>query len=44
MKLSSFVNTEILFSPINWLIVIGVAAIVPFAVAVLANPPKHPQL
>jgi hypothetical protein len=42
MKLENFINTQILFSPINWLIIIGVAAFVPFIVAVVANPPKNP--
>jgi hypothetical protein len=42
MKLANFVNTQILFSPINWIIIIGVATIVPLAVAAIANPPKNP--
>ena len=42
MKLDSFINTQILFSPINWVIVIFIAALVPMGMAILANPPKNP--
>jgi hypothetical protein len=42
MKLANFVNLDILLSPINWLIIIGVAFFVPFAVAVIAKPPQNP--
>jgi hypothetical protein len=42
MKLENFINTQILFSPINWIIIIGVAFFVPLGVAIIANPPKNP--
>jgi hypothetical protein len=42
MKLENFVNLDILLSPINWLIIIGVAFFVPFAVAAIAKPPQNP--
>lgn len=42
MKLENFINLDILLSPINWLIIIGIAALVPFAVAVIAKPPANP--
>jgi hypothetical protein len=44
MKLDNFVNLNILLSPINWLIIIGIAGLVPLGVALLASPPKNPTV
>jgi hypothetical protein len=44
MKLENFINLDILLSPINWLIIIGIAAMVPFGVALIASPPKNPTV
>jgi hypothetical protein len=42
MKLENFINLQLLH-PVNVLLIIGIASLVPFIfAAVAAGPPKHP--